>query len=284
MILISGYQARELLRGMKKGVKELEASLDLGLTKSKVSFEEDAVLLSDRQAIGLTTLEKMSKELSDCFYLEKNQAYRIQCYSEHSRKFLKLYATGLKTAPTVSVSGIRMHQTKSMNPIEDTLAKVEPIKRLGVALDTCTGLGYTAIYARRGGARRVVTVEIDPIMIEIAMLNPWSSQLFEDEYIERKQGDVSVLVGELEDNSFDSVIHDPPRLSLAGALYSSDFYRELYRVMKPNGRLFHYVGDPGGRYRSRRVDTGVKKRLLEAGFCKVEKCVKAQGLRAFKKE
>ena len=43
---------------------------------------------------------------------------------------------------------------------------------------------------------------------------------------------------------FTRVIHDPPVISLAGDLYSTDFYRELLRVMRNQARLFHYIGDP----------------------------------------
>lgn len=282
MIVVSGYQVRKIVEDLGRGKSDTNVSLDLGLTKTRVRLTKDSVELPNNQKLERNILEKMAVDESDCFYLENSQAYRIQCYSDFSKKFLKLYATGLETAPTVSVSGIRMHQTKNMDPVEDTLQKISSIKVSGVVLDTCMGLGYTAIYARRNGAERVITIEKEPVMVEIAKLNPWSRQLFEDENIEIEEGDTAILVKKFRENSFDSVIHDPPRLSLAGGLYSLDYYRDLNRVLKLGGRLFHYVGNPGGRYRNRKITAGVKRRLQDAGFKAVEECSKAQGIRAFK--
>lgn len=282
MLFLSGYHAREIMARRKGGARETETSLDLGLSKSRVVFSPAVVEFPDFQRLDYVVLEKMSKEESDCFYLEGNQAYKIQVYSRMSRRFLKLYAAGLNTAPTVSISGVRMHQTKDMDPIEDTLAKVGSVAIHGRVLDTCMGLGYTAIYARRKGASEVVTIEKEPLMVEIASLNPWSRRLFEDPKIEIHKGDAMDLASTFNDGLFDVVLHDPPRLSLAGELYSLRFYRQLRRVLKPTGQLFHYVGNPGGRYRRRNIVAGVKKRLAEAGFSRVEECPKAQGLRALK--
>jgi hypothetical protein len=282
MLFLSGYHVREMLAERNAGKTEAAVSLDLGLTKSKVLFHRESAEFPDAQRLNYRILDKMSAKPSDCFYVLENQAYGIRCYSGSSRRFYSLYATGLSSAPTVSVSGIRMHQTKNMDPIEDTLAKVGSVRIRGMVLDTCMGLGYTATYARKKGADEVVTMEKESLMMEIARLNPWSRQLFEDQRIEIVEGDSTTLVSALDDASFDAVLHDPPRLSLAGGLYSLQFYRELWRVLKIHGQLFHYVGDPGGRHRGRNIVAGVKKRLMDAGFSRVEECPKAQGVRAVK--
>lgn len=39
-------------------------------------------------------------------------------------------------------------------------------------------------------------------------------------------------------------MHNPPRFSIAGELYGLDFYRALYRVLRRDGKLFHYTGEP----------------------------------------
>ena len=57
-------------------------------------------------------------------------------------------------------------------------------------------------------------------------------------------GDSFDVVAGLEAGSFTRVIHDPPAFSLAGDLYSGEFYRQLYRVMRNRSQLFHYIGDP----------------------------------------
>ena len=67
------------------------------------------------------------------------------------------------------------------------------------------------------------------------------------------------------DETFDAVIHDPPTFALAGDLYSLRLYRSLYRVLKPGGRLFHYIGNPDSRYGAS-TGRGVVARLRRAGF------------------
>jgi predicted methyltransferase len=51
-------------------------------------------------------------------------------------------------------------------------------------------------------------------------------------------GDAVEVLKELESEEYDAVFHDPPRYSLAGELYSREFYSELYRVLKRGGKLF----------------------------------------------
>jgi len=282
MIVVSGYQVWEILEGWVKKKHEFCSSIDLGLTRSRVSLLEDAVEFPDGQTLGYGILEKMAESKSDCFYVENNQAYKIQCYSEYSKKFFKLYSTGLDTAPTAVISGIRMHQTKNMDPIADTLAKVSSIKISGVVLDSCMGLGYTAIYACKKGAKKVFTFEKEPLMVEIARKNPWSQQLFVDKKIEITEGDIHLLIKKFNDNFFNAIIHDPPRISLAGELYSREFYSQLCRVLKPRGMLFHYVGNPGEKHRNKNITVGVRDRLRAAGFKNVEEIPKAQGIKALK--
>ncbi len=151
-----------------------------------------------------------------------------------------------------------MHRTKEVNPLQDTRNKVNAVKpeEGETVLDTCMGgLGYTAIEASKRGAY-VITVEKDKNVIELARINPWSRELFTGGKVQVIQGDVFEVVRRFRDGSFDVVIHDPPRFSLAGQLYSGEFYRELYRVLRPGGRLFHYVGNPGGRNTGRRTSRG----------------------------
>jgi hypothetical protein len=69
--------------------------------------------------------------------------------------------------------------------------------------------------------------------------------------------------------------------SLAGDLYSGEFYRELYRVMRRKGRLFHYVGDLDSRS-GRNVVKGVARRLEEAGFSRIVRKPGAFGVVAYR--
>jgi len=150
----------------------------------------------------------------------------------------------------------------------------------GDVLDTATGLGYAAI-GLAGQARKVVSIERDLAVRELCKQNPWSEELFSLPNIELFLGDSAELVPTFADDSFGSVLHDPPSMSLAGELYGGAFYKELYRVLKFGGRLFHYIGDPKSAFGSS-VTKGVIKRLGEAGFVKTELKPRAFGLVAYK--
>ena len=83
-----------------------------------------------------------------------------------------------------------------------------------------------------------------------------------------------------EDESFTCIIHDPPTFSLAGDLYSGEFYRQLHRRLRRKGRLFHYIGDLESRS-GRNVARGVVRRLQEAGFARVVRRPRAFGVVAY---
>ncbi|CAM9864756.1 unnamed protein product [Sphacelaria rigidula] len=142
-------------------------------------------------------------------------------------------------------------------------------------LDTCTGLGYTAIAAARGrGVSGVVTVELDEVSLRLCARNPWSREMFESDKITSLEGDCCELVKDFADGEFAAIIHDPPARALCKTtdMYGAAFYSDLARVLKPGGTLFHYIGNPtsneGGR-----LFRGVIERLVAAGFrdCKTDK-------------
>ena len=174
-----------------------------------------------------------------------------------------------------------MHRIKDTDPLRDTREKIKAARPVtGRVLDTHTGLGYTAIEAART-ADHVLTIEIDPTVLEIAAENPWSRDLFHNPKITRRLGDCFDVVDELPDGAFDRVIHDPPAFSLAGHVYSRDFYEELYRVLHRRGRLFHYIGNPDSPS-GKSVTQGVVRRLKEAGFSRVDPAPRAFGVVASK--
>jgi len=184
-------------------------------------------------------------------------------------------------APTLLISGIPMHRIKGVDPHRDTLNKVRAVSPIaGRVLDTCTGLGYTAIEAAKK-AEQVVTIELDPMVLEVAGLNPWSRALFEDPRIEQWVGDAFDAAQDLEDASFSLILHDPPMFNLAGDLYSAEFYGRLYRLLKHRGRMFHYVGDLDSKS-GRNVARGVTRRLQQVGFTKVVRKPEAFGVVAYK--
>jgi predicted methyltransferase len=174
-----------------------------------------------------------------------------------------------------------MHRIKDVDPWQDTQRKIAAIAPVsGAVLDTATGLGYTAILAARS-AESVTTIELDPGAQAMARLNPWSQELFTSPKITQIMGDAYEAAPTLASESFERIIHDPPTFSLAGELYSGAFYRELYRILKRGGRLFHYIGDPNSKA-SGGVTRGALKRLQEAGFTRIVRRPEAYGVVGYK--
>ncbi|MBS7625213.1 methyltransferase [Candidatus Bathyarchaeota archaeon] len=194
----------------------------------------------------------------------------IRFYSEKTGKYYRLVET--KTWPYLEISGIRMHRADDVDPKTDAMLKIRALGRIyGSILDCCTGLGYTAILAaKRRNVREVITIEKDENVIFIARQNPFSKPLFENSKIKLIIGDVFEEIGNFDDEYFNFIIHDPPRINIAPELYSVDFYRQLFRVLKGNGRVLHYVGRPGIR-QGKRYLKGIIERLRLAGFTKIRR-------------
>lgn len=277
--LLSHFQAAVLLRGWADGASSALTSLDLGLTSVEVPLAEGGPVLPDGRYLPWESVQEIASSETACFLIEQGQAVKIQRFSEAFNRFYGLMPT--ERAPTLLISGILMHRIQGITPDRDTLSKVRTIAPLtGRVLDTCTGLGYTAIEAAKT-AEQVVTIELDPAVLEVARFNPWSRALFDNPRIEQIVGDSFDVVSEFEDGAFSRILHDPPTFSLAGDLYSGEFYRHLYRLLKPKGRLFHYVGDLESRL-GRNVVRGVVRRLQEVGFTRVVRRSEAFGVVATK--
>lgn len=274
-IVLSRYQASPLLSARREGKGELECSPDLGLTIVTVSLDANGVRFADGGLVTWDDVGEIADSENACFVVEDEGIRQIRVFSETTNWVRSLMPT--EGAPTMLVSGIPMHRVSGIDPYHDTLRKITAIKPIqGVVLDTATGLGYTAIEAART-AERVVTIELDPAGIEIARQNPWSRGLFDNPRIEQVIGDACEEVTRLADNTFSRIIHDPPAMALAGELYSGAFYRELHRILRRNGRLFHYIGDPESAS-GRNITRGVIRRLQESGFGRIVRRPEAFGV------
>jgi len=275
--LIPGKVLKEILH---EKFSERYVSLDLGMSMSKVIknfntfyFEEYGIILKLDEKTNIRIKD-------DSVYTIVNDGL-LELSIPTKNKFYKLKAPYPNKAPTIEISGIHMHRIRNTDPWSDAVQKVRKarIRRGHVVLDTCTGLGYTAIGSLRFGASKVYTVEVDEIVLAISQFNPWS-RFLEDSRITILLGDVYNVVDFFDDEVFDRIIHDPPRFSLSGHLYSESFYRKLYQKLKPGGILFHYTGAPGERRRINIVK-GVAERLRKVGFY-VKVYSKIQGVVAFK--
>ena len=213
------------------------------------------------KVFSLEELRKLSKKLTGILLIENDESTKLEVFAGN---YLKLKPT--EFAPTIEIDGIQMHRTKDMDPFEDSRRKVSRVVSRGDrVLDTCGGLGYTAIWSLKKGAVKVVTVERNPSVMEIRRKNPHSEPL-SDSRISQVAGDIYDYILSFEGKSFNSIIHDPPRFSLAGELYGQKFYDQLYRILKYPGKVFHYVGDPYQKGRGRSFIEGVIKRMQASGF------------------
>ncbi len=278
-IVLSHLQAERILQAREKGLQEIEVSPDLGLSTVTVVLSSDGARFPQGIFLTWDALRKIRKTPQSCFWVESDEIRKIQAFSETTNRFYSLMPT--TGAPTLLISGTPMHRIKGTDPHRDTLAKIRTIAPItGRVLDTATGLGYTAIEAAKT-AEHVITIELDPTVLEIARQNPWSRALFDHPKITQIIGDSFQEVQRFEDATFTRIIHDPPTFSLAGDLYSAEFYRQLLRVLRPGGRLFHYIGDLNSRS-GRNVARGVIRRLQETGFRRVTRRPEAFGVVAYR--
>jgi hypothetical protein len=262
----------------------MEISLDLGLSLTSVSLEPLGVRLPDGASLPWESLTVIAEDENGCYLLEQTPGVcasrKIQLYSELTDRSYSLFPTS--GAPTMLVSGLPMHRIKGTDPHRDTLEKIKAARPAGNVLDTCTGLGYTAIEASKlANVAHVTTIELDPAALQICRLNPWSQALFDNPKITQIIGDSFDEIANFPDCTFTRILHDPPYLSLAGDLFSLDFYRQAWRVLSRNGRLFHYIGNPESKS-GRSATAGVIKRLEQAGFRHIERAPRAFGVVASK--
>ncbi|MBE0690352.1 MAG: spermine synthase [Anaerolineae bacterium] len=271
--LVPAFDARQ------NGHDRAAISPDLGLTTVEISLDSDGLQFPDGTRLQWLDAQEIRKDDVGCYAFEAGAIRKIQAFSEVTNLHVSLMPT--KGAPTMLVAGFPMHRIKNTDPLRDTQSKIKTIAPMtGRVLDTNMGLGYTAIAAART-AQAVVTIELDPAVVEVAAQNPWSRDLFTNPRITRIVGDSFDEVAALDAESFARIVHDPPTIQLAGDLYSAEFYRELYRVLERGGRLFHYIGDPNS-WHGAKYTPGVIRRLEAAGFTRLTRRPEAFGVSATK--
>lgn len=252
----------ELSKAWKMGLREVSISLDLGFSQEYIRLSEKGVEIRG-ELIGWSEFEIISKKPRDIFFIKSGRIFSASISREH---FYKLVSVKWGKPPTLEIDGIHMHRVKDVTPDIDTKMKISLLGSLKCCrvLDTCTGLGYTAIEALKRGACSIVSFEIDLNVLELSCLNPWSREL-ENDKIKIYNVDVREGLEEYGEEYFDAVIHDPPRISLAGELYSLEFYKKLFKVLRRGGRIVHYVGQPG-IHSGKKIWRGVLERMRQAGF------------------
>lgn len=260
-LIFSHHQITPLLA--KNAPSVISISPNLGRTKIQVRRVESGWALPGGEILTDANLNAIYSDLNGCFRLMGSRLEKVQAFSSRTNRYYSLMPTA--GAPTMLISGIPMHRVKDTTPDKDTRQKLKALEKpFGRILDTATGLGYTAIMAAKT-AEQVVTVEFDPAVHEICRQNPWSAELFTLSNLQPLIGDSADLVAAFPDATFNAIIHDPPTFALAGEMYALETYQHLYRILKPGGRLFHYIGNPDSRYGAN-TGRGVIARLGQVGF------------------
>ena len=282
--LITLKEAEKILRA-KEG--EVKVSLDLGKSLTTVTKTVTHLRIplgpvegkpGEGQAEVLLSALKKVKEKT-CYLIEDGALKPVAFFSDESQFYYKLVPT--KDWPTITFSSTPMHTLESPKKrTEGFMREVSTaLAAQGRALDTCFGLGYTAIALSR---KAVVDVfEKDPYPLHIAGINPWSVEAFQNERIKIHETDITDGIKQFKSGTFECIIHDPPTPAYARDLYEAPFHRELYRVLKKGGVLFHYVANPK-KTKGDLFYPKIVKSLEKAGFVKVEYHVETSGIRAVK--
>jgi len=260
-------QVHEALRAaVRNGVTSVECSLDLQRSETRVEVGADHWSWQGTRYPFLAACKDRT------IYYWAGQSF--QPAARYTNSLIKLVPTQWGP-PTFEIDGIKMLPTAKVSPYEDAQCKVALIRPRGKAiLDTCGGLGYFATWCLQGQAASVLSFEKNEDVIWLRGVNPWSPGAEElvpavgaaGGSLKLVRGDIAVAIASLPDQSFDAVLHDPPRFGIAGDLYSQAFYDQLARVLRPTGLLFHYTGKPNKLTTGRDVPNEVAGRLRKAGF------------------
>lgn len=250
-------KVHEALRAAARaGARTLQCSLDLERSTTTVEVGVAGWTWQGRQFPWLETCRDRT------IYHWAGETF--QPVARFTTSLIKLVPTQWGP-PTFEIDGIKMLPTAQVSPYADAERKVALIQPCGkVILDTCGGLGYFAAWCLQGRARQVLSYEKNPDVIWLRSLNPWSPGTVSG--LTLTQGDIAERMAMLPRGSVDAILHDPPRLGIAGELYSQVFYDNLARVLRRNGRLFHYTGAPNKLASGRDVPNEVAQRLRRAGF------------------
>lgn len=252
--IISSDELRKIRNAIENKKQETEASLDLGITKTKIRLGSSCFYFGE-SAIEIPGIRDDDKS---CYVVSGRELQKVQFFS--NGKLYKLVPTSNR--PILQISGTSMHK-------KEFVERIEKDRLTGKVLDSGTGLGYTAVAAAKTAAQ-VITVEMDRTVIDIARLNPYSKDLFEKSNIKQVSGDIVDEIKKFSDSEFDFAVFDAGTPHSSSSFFSLANYREAYRVLKKKGRIYHYL--PRAHI-SRGRDFGAEaiSRIKKAGFARIKR-------------
>lgn len=237
---------------------DIEVSLDLGISTTKVTIRKDQVILPSGESF--TIPDSFDPKDNLCYFIQEGQVYPIQMFDQERNFSYQLAPTSYR--PILRISATQMHK----KPFLDRLEK-ENLD--GKILDGGTGLGYSAIIAAKT-ADHVITIEWDPNVIEIATYNPHSAPLFELPNITLIHGDITEEIKKFEAKSFNNIIQDGGMPKSSGGFFSQSHAHQLYRVLKRGGKLYFYLPKKGIK-KGRDFGMEQVRRMRNAGFTLIER-------------
>jgi predicted methyltransferase len=251
-----------LLAARRDGLTRVACSLDLDLSTTTVEVGTATWIWEAR---AFPFLESC-KDRTVYHWVDGS----FQSVARFSAHLIKLVPTHWGP-PTFEIDGIKMLPSARESPMADAARKIGLIQPRGkLILDTCGGLGYFAAQCLAGHAKHVQSYEKSPEVMWLRSLNPWSPDspwaVADTAALTLNRGDITQQLPGLPGDSFDAILHDPPRFGIAGELYSQLFYNQLARVLRRKGKLFHYTGAPNKFSRGRDLGSEVATRLRLAGF------------------
>ncbi len=263
--------------------RPLALSLDLGRTISVVRVEKEILLVGEKEEpLPFPEIPTEQADVRTIWIYRQNGWEKWQRFDSELQKYYKMVFVAPGKPPTIEISGVKMHVTREGDPALDTRRKLNSLGLLrGRVLDTCLGLGYTAIAcAALGTVKQVITCEADRNVINFCRENPWSQELFTNPKIQVVVEPVEQFLQNIPEGYFSAVLHDPPRFALAPQLYSREFYHQIYRILRPHGRFYHYTGNPNKAVRKHPLAQQTRARLKKVGFSRVKEAY--QGVQAVK--
>lgn len=272
-LFLTAVEIKTIREALEQNLPQtLFISLDMGRNRRKILLHSPEYFEVESNKIALPDFLFGKKEERTIFIYRQGEWRKWQRFDPSTRKFYKMVFTAPARPPTIEIGGIKMHVTKGADPSQDTRNKIDTFGKLsGTVLDTCLGLGYTAIAcARRKQVEKVLVCEADPNVYHFCRENPWSQSLFGNDKIQVVLMPAQELVSRAPDSYFTAIVHDPPRFALAPELYSENFYHEVFRVLKRGGELYHYTGNPNQRVRKKALLIHTRELLNRTGFRQVK--------------
>jgi len=119
--VVSGRTARRIARAPDG---PLEASLDLGRTRSTVRIEADSATLPDGRTVDRAALAEAVSDGEDCIELTPAAPRKVYAYSRERCCYYKLFQPFEDRPPTIVINGATMHAIVGKDPWQDEAAKV----------------------------------------------------------------------------------------------------------------------------------------------------------------